>query len=169
MKEREWEGVEEPWTPEEREEQLAAGEGGKTPAPHYPPIVEFGPGGSGCPHTKATPPEARAGGEPLTETGSVPVGAPVTLTSELKAGDALKEGEGPTVEWVFTKVGEEAVKETQLATTDRWTRTKATHIFEHEGAFKVKEIVHTNNLATPAVTVEAGTLVHVSEAIVTKP
>jgi PKD repeat protein len=166
MKRTEWEGVEEPWTKEAEEEQEA--ENGKeqlekSPKPFYAPIVEFGPKGSGCPHTRVSPPEARAGGEPLGEQ-SVPAGSPVTFTSELVQGDALN-----LVEWVFTDVENEAIKETEKVTTDKWTHTTAIHVFEHEGTFKVKEIVHSNDLATQVVEQEAEKPVHISEAAVTTP
>jgi PKD repeat protein len=165
LKRKEWEGVEEPWTKEEEEEQEVENEGPlpPSPKPFYPPIVELGAGGSGCPHTAVSPPEARAGGEPLGEK-SVPVGSAVTFSSELAQGDVLGR-----VEWVFTDTENETIKEAQEVTSDKWTHTAATHVFEHEGTFKVKEIVHTNDLATPEVTAEAEKPVHISEAPVTKP
>lgn len=165
LKRKEWEGVEEPWTKEGEEEQEIENEGIEaSPKPFYPAVVEFGAGGSGCPHVTATPPEARAGGEPLTEKQSVPLGSSVTFSSELSQGDALKE-----VEWEFINVENEAIKETQKVTTDKWTKTTAIHKFEHEGLFKVKETIHTDNLATPTITVEGFEKVHVSEAVLGTP
>jgi PKD repeat protein len=163
LKRKEWERAEEPWTKEEEEEEEVENSGPPqaTPSPHYPPIVEFGEGGKGCPRTRATPPEARAAGKQLTEAQSVPLGSPVAFSSELAQGDALK------VEWEWEST--EGVKETQIVTTDRWTQTNVTHTFEHEGTFKVKETIHTNDLATPVVTVEAPEKVHVSEAAVVQP
>ena len=125
LKRKEWEGVEEPWTKEGEEEQEIESEGiESSPKPFYPAIVEFGPEGSGCPHVRATPPEARAAGEPLTEAKSVPVGSPVTFSSETVQGDVVK------VEWEFVHPENEAFNEKEPpVTTDKWSKTTVTHKF----------------------------------------
>ena len=165
LKRKEWEGVEEPWTKEGEEEQEIENEGIEpSPKPFYPAIIEFGPSGAGCPHVRATAPEARVAGGPLKETESIEAGKPVTFSSEVTQADVLGE-----TEWEFVNVENEAIRESQKVTTDKWGRTAATHNFEHEGLFKVKETIHTGNLATPTITVEGSEKVHVTEAVLGTP
>jgi PKD repeat protein len=165
LKRKEWEGTEEPWTKEGEEEQEVQNEGPiePSPKPFYPAIIEFGENGKGCPHVKTPSLEARAGGKPLTEAQSVPIGSPVTFSSEFAQGDALGE-----TEWEFINVENEAIVEKQKS-SDKWTKTTVTHKFEHEGQFKVKETIHTDNLATPTITKEGSEKVHVSEAVLGQP
>jgi len=100
----------------------------------------------------------------LKETESIEAGKPVTFSSEVTQADVLGE-----TEWEFVNVENEAIRESQKVTTDKWGRTAATHNFEHEGLFKVKETIHTGNLATPTITVEGSEKVHVTEAVLGTP
>ena len=66
-----WEG-EEAGTVEEEEERAKEGE--KTKGAHFPAVVEFGPGGTGCPQASVTPPTAEVNGKSLTEKETVSSG-----------------------------------------------------------------------------------------------
>jgi hypothetical protein len=111
----------------------ATGDEGKGPR-----IIEFGPGGGGCPNAQATL-SASAGGQELTEAEPVPIGEKVTLVSKLTQANAL------SVEWEF----EPGVKQT--VSTREQESVEIQHEFKTEGLFTVKEIIHTDNLATPTI------------------
>jgi PKD repeat protein len=138
-----WEG-EEVGTEEEEEERAI--EGDKTKGAHFQAVVEFGPGGTGCPQASATPPTAEVNGKALTEKESVASGVAVTFSSTVKQGDALK------VKWEFSNG---SVTETETTSTDQYQLPSVKHKFEHEGSFTVKATIETDNLDTPTLTVEA--------------
>jgi hypothetical protein len=102
-------------------------------------IVEFGPGGGGCPKGKATVPTAKAGG---VEVEPVPISDKVTLSSTLTQANAL------SVEWNFG----DGTKQT-VSTREQQT-TEVQHTFVKAGKLTVTETIHTDNLATPEIKVE---------------
>ena len=148
---------------------LAAGSGGKVfalapeflqreehtkklPGPFFDAVVEFGPapppppGSVGCPEAHATEPVAKINNHVVPKETPVEVGKEVTFSSIVKQADALK------VEWEF---GDGSPKKT--VTEDAFQITKAVHIFTKASSaegYPVKEIIHTDNLATPEVIVE---------------
>jgi PKD domain len=108
-------------------------------------VAEFGPGGEGCPHASvpAVPAiEATVNGTTVTEAQTVEPGTKVKLSSLVVQGNALK------TEWNF------ADGETKTVEADQHQITEVEHTFAKEGTFKIVEKVHTDNLATPEVTVE---------------
>jgi len=104
-----------------------------------PKIVEFGPGGSGCPTASATVPTAKAGG---VEVEPVPIGEKVTLSSTLTQANAM------SVEWTFGHEGSETVSTREQQTTE------VQHTFKEVGTLTIKEKIHTDDLATPVIEVE---------------
>jgi PKD repeat protein len=100
--------------------------------PEAPNVLEFGPGGSGCPAAKSTPLAASP------ETG-LHAGTEVKLSSTLTAANAL------SVKWSFGD------GKPEVETTNQYLAPEVTHKFSTEGAFKVKETIHTDNLATPVL------------------
>jgi hypothetical protein len=102
------------------------------PGPFFPTIVEFGPGGTGCPEASATPPAAKFAGSEVLEARP---GSVLTLTSQVKQADALK------VEWEFsdgTKV---------VTSTDQYQTTKVEHKFDKEEEATIKEKIYSDDLA----------------------
>jgi PKD repeat protein len=127
--------------------QLAAGKEGHVLIfdPHVDQVIEFGPGGKGCPTARASTPSMTVGGTPLKEVGGVaevPAGTAVALSSTVTQAKALSvkwdydEGEGP-------QAGSAAG---QLAT--------GTHKFAKIGELTVKGMIATDDLATPTIAVE---------------
>jgi PKD domain-containing protein len=116
-------------------------------------VVEFGPGGSGCPHTTvpAVPPIAvTAGAAVISQSGHILPGAEVTLSSILVEGNAL------SVEWNFG----DGSKETVTYGANQITQEPSiTHTFAKEQEVNIKEKILTDDLASPEVTVERKLLV----------
>lgn len=102
-------------------------------------IVEFGPNGSGCPPGTATVPTAKAGG---VEVEPIAMNETVTLSSTLTQANAL------SVEWEFGDGTKQTVSTREQETTE------VQHVFTKTGTLTVKETIHTDNLATPVLTVE---------------
>ncbi|HTA13512.1 MAG TPA: PKD domain-containing protein, partial [Solirubrobacteraceae bacterium] len=102
-------------------------------------VVEFGPGGSGCPTAEAGALTASVGGAPLS--GTIPAGTEVTLATSLTRANAL------SVEWSF---GEGKAKP-QIVSADEYQHTQVIHTFEEGGELTVTETIHTDNLATPTI------------------
>jgi len=158
--------------------QVAAGSGGKVfalapefllrkepskvlPGPFFPAVVEFGPqppappGSVGCPEASATAPVAEVKGKVVPEATSVAVGTEVSFSSTVKQSDALK------VEWEF---GDGTPKDTVTPKPGEFQTTAVAHTFTKASpaeGFLVKETIHTDDLATPEVTVERR--IHVGE------
>jgi len=112
----------------------------KEPREEKPHIVELGPGGSGCPKATATVPTAKAGG---VEVEPVPITDNVTLSSKLTQANAL------SVEWDF---GDGSAVKT--VSTRQQQVTSVEHTFVKTGTLTVKETIHTDDLASPVITVE---------------
>jgi hypothetical protein len=108
--------------------------------PEPPRIIEFGPGGSGCPAASATVPSEAAGG--VVNVEPVPIGEKVTLSSKVTQANALR------TEWEFGDGSPNVETGAQHQTTE------VIHKFASVGKHTVKETIHTDDLATPVITVE---------------
>jgi PKD repeat protein len=115
--------------------------------PQYAKVIEFGPGGSGCPSAHDGELKALVGGAPLS--GQIDEGTEVTFESNLLQANSV------SVEWSF---GEGEATPLTLA-GDYMQHTEVTHTFKQSGEHLVTETIHTDNLATP--TVQASAIVDV--------
>jgi PKD domain len=123
---------------------LAPGEIELYGPPAAPAVIEFGPGGSGCPRAKSEAglvPTLR--GVPL-EGRTVQSGEQVGFSAKLQQGDAL------TVEWDFG----DGTKET-VPVVKKPFEPQTKHAFSQGGAHTVTAAIHTDDLATPTVTLTA--------------
>jgi hypothetical protein len=123
--------------------------------PSAPAVIELGPGGSGCPTAKSREGLlARVKGEPL---GEHPVkgGEQVTFSTELLQADSLR------VDWDFGDGSKETVSIGQRK------HPETRHAFTHSGTMTVTATIHTDDLATPTITLT--THVKVSEVGGTAP
>jgi PKD repeat protein len=106
------------------------------PAPFFGGIVEFGPGGTGCPPASASVPVAKVNNIEVKGEESVKTGSEVTFSSQLKQADAIK------VEWDFG----DGTKATEVKSQYQTTSIK--HKFEKEGTFTVTERIYSDDLAS---------------------
>jgi hypothetical protein len=108
-------------------------------------IIEFGPGGEGCPKASAAEIAVAVDGKQKVTT-PIPTNEVATLSSFVKQGDAL------SVEW---KIEDEAthVTVTKGQTTDQYQDPTLQYTFTAEGEYKVTEEIKTDNLDTPKLTV----------------
>jgi PKD repeat protein len=129
---------------------IAAGAGGTVFVydnnPESPDVVELGPGGSGCPQALLSTPAESVNGEPVS--GPVAAGAKVTFASKVTQADAL------TVEWQFENVASKAVEKV-VGPAGELQSPELTHAFATSGEYHVKEIVTSDDLASPELTAEA--------------
>jgi PKD repeat protein len=107
--------------------------------PAAPAVIEFGPGGSGCPQVKSRELTATLKGVPLE--GSVNEGEQVGFSTKLSQGDALK------VDWDF---GDGTKEATSSQKKPQEPQTK--HAFKKSGTLTVTATIHTDDLATPTIT-----------------
>jgi PKD repeat protein len=111
-----------------------------TSTTHLPPrVVEFGPGGSGCPTAEASEPAASVNGQALLPSEPVTAGTNVTFSSTLTQANALR------VEWSFGD------GQTQTDSADEYRHTEMTHAFARGGELTVTETIHTDDLATATI------------------
>ena len=103
-----------------------------------PHVIEFGPGGTGCPTASATAPSATVKGQPATE---VPAGTKVTLSSTVTQANAL------SVAWDFGD------GETETVSEDEFLSTKVIHEYTLGGEHTITETIHTDDLQTPEIVV----------------
>jgi hypothetical protein len=107
-------------------------------------VIEFGPGGEGCPHPSAPAVPAieltDASGLPIAE---APVGGEVTLSSPVLQGNVV------STEWSFGD-GTPPV----VSTAGEYQRTEAQHTFSAVGTYTVIEKIETDDLAAPKLTVQ---------------
>jgi hypothetical protein len=99
-------------------------------------VIEFGPGGSGCPEASANAPVAKVNGKKVEEKEPVMPGTNVTFSSHVTQADALK------VEWDFG----DGIKET--VSSDEYQTTTVKHKFEHEGEYTVTETINSGQKET---------------------
>jgi PKD repeat protein len=112
---------------------------GKESPPGPPHVVEFGPGGSGCPGAEAEEPVSSVSGRPLTPGEAIASGTEVTLSSTVTQANAL------SVEWSFGDGQSASVN------TDEYAHTSVKHKFVQGGELTVTETIHTDDLATPTI------------------
>jgi PKD repeat protein len=108
--------------------------------PAAPAVIEFGPGGSGCPAAKSKELTATLRGVPL-EGRSVNEGEQVGFSAKLAQADAL------SVEWDFG----DGSKET-ISPSKKPMEVLAKHAFKHGGSMTVTATIQTDDLATPTIT-----------------
>jgi PKD repeat protein len=118
------------------------------PEPYFGSVVEFGPGGGGCPKVGVEAPVAKVGGIEVKGEELVKPGDEVTFSSHVKQADALK------VVWSFGDGSEETISE------DEYTATSSKpHKYPNEGKYTVTEKIYSDNLAAPGESVyQAGQL-----------
>ncbi len=112
-------------------------------APATGEVIEFGPAEhTACPTAKAGEMEALVAGHKLS---SVTTTSTVTLSSKVTQGSVL------SVQWKFGTEGEETVP----TTAGEQTQTaEVQHKFAKPGKVTVEAIIHTDDLATPVLTVK---------------
>jgi PKD repeat protein len=108
--------------------------------PAAPAVIELGPGGSGCPAAKSRGLAATLKGVPL-EGRSVKEGEQVGFITRVNQADALK------VEWDFGDGSKETV-----AVQKKPEEPQVKHAFTHSGTLTVTAVIHTDDLATPTIT-----------------
>jgi hypothetical protein len=106
-------------------------------SPTIPRVIEFGPGGSGCPSASATPPAATVNGVPVAEGEPIAITNPVVLSAQLTHADAT------SVEWEFGDGTATTV------TTPQYQTPEITHQFTTTGELTVTAHIHTDDLAAP--------------------
>jgi PKD repeat protein len=112
--------------------------------PFFPPVIEFGPGGTGCPQASATTPVAKVNNLEVKGEEAIKRGSEVVFSSQLKQADALK------VEWDFGDGSEKTVP------GDEYQSTSVEHTYTSEGTFTVTEKIYSDDLASSGETVYAG-------------
>jgi PKD repeat protein len=123
--------------------------------PAAPAVIELGPGGSGCPEgTSHEGLIARVKGEPIGEK-AINTGESVNFSTHLLQADSL------AVEWDFGDGSKETVSTLQLR------QPEAHHSYTHGGSMTVTAVIHTDDLASPTITLT--THVKVGEAASTGP
>ena len=105
-----------------------------------PRLMEFGPGGEGCPTAQAASPTVAVSGVPVEESASIPIAATVEFASKVTQGDAL------SAEWNF---GDGTAPVT--VSTPEHAEAFVTHKFATGGTHTVKVKIHTDDLASPTV------------------
>src|SRR6185437_13180711 len=146
-------------------EFVAEVEGERTySGPPFPAVIEFGPGGGGCPKAVPRGLEGEVNGELLGERSIAP-GEAVTFSSYVRQADAVE------VEWDFGDGTRETVtgqfhcrkgvvpEEDSLYEANVRQCPTARHTFTSGGALTVTETIHTDDLATPVVMQQ--TIIHV--------
>jgi PKD repeat protein len=106
-----------------------------------PRVVEFGPGGKGCPAAQASEPVAMVNGKPLSASETITAGTPIAFSSTLTQANAL------SVEWDFG----DGQTQTDSADEYRHTEVKLAHGLVRGGELTVTETIHTDDLATPTI------------------
>ncbi|MGC2374231.1 MAG: PKD domain-containing protein [Solirubrobacteraceae bacterium] len=102
--------------------------------PEAPHVVEFGPGGTGCPTAASSALSATFKG--------TPVSGPLAPESEVKLSSTLTEANAVSVKWNFGDG-------TEAETTNQHQGPETTHKFASECECKVTETIRTDNLASP--------------------
>jgi PKD repeat protein len=121
--------------------------------PPAPAVIEFGPEGSGCPTAGSPGLVAKVKGA---EVHTVNAGEQVTFSAPLTQANALGQ-----VEWEFGDGSAETRPTRELASIE------APHTFTKPGTYSVRAKIHTDDLATPVVTVE--TAITVAEGAALAP
>jgi PKD domain len=123
-------------------------------------LIEFGPGGSGCPEASAASPTTSVN-EKIVEPGQkIPINDTVALSSTVTQGNVL------SVEWNFGDGTTETINELQqclsLSLIEEECEpqvTRVTHKFQTPGTLEVTETIHSDDLANPVTTVHSKVLI----------
>jgi len=118
-----------------------------------PTIIEFGPGGTGCPVGSVTAPVATVNNQLVLEETKIPIADSVTLSSTLRQANAL------SVEWEFGDGAKATVS------TREGQKTEVTHQFVEAGPLTVTEKIHTDDLQTPELVVTRKINIQPPEAV----
>ncbi len=123
-------------------------------------LIEFGPGGKGCPEASAELPTTSVNEIPVGTGQPIPINDTVTMSSKVIQGNAL------SVEWNFGDGTTETVDELQQCFLEVKAEegctpqaTLVNHKFAKPGNLEVTETIHTDNLANPIVTVKRKVLI----------
>jgi hypothetical protein len=116
--------------------------GGEQKFPTADAIIEFGPGGKGCPAASVEKIVASVGGK---EASSVAAGQKVTLSSVVKEGDATS-----TVWKLEDEATKKSVTSEQLE-DDQYQKPTLETTFAEAGEYKITEEIKTDNLDTPSL------------------
>ncbi|HEV2980383.1 MAG TPA: PKD domain-containing protein [Solirubrobacteraceae bacterium] len=118
-------------------------------------VVEFGPGGEGCPHASAPAVPAievsDEGGLPLQAAAA---GAEATFSTQVVQGDVLSS------KWEF---GDGTSPQT--STAGEYQLAEAHHTFSTPGTYTITEKISTDDLATPELTVQRTLVVKKAQTI----
>jgi phosphodiesterase/alkaline phosphatase D-like protein len=106
----------------------------------FPKLMQFGPGGEGCPTAEAASPTAAVGGVTVEESQPIPIAATVELDSKITQGDAL------SAEWNFGD-GSAPVTITKPAHQEALVN----HKFASGGTHTVTVKIHSDDLASPTI------------------
>jgi hypothetical protein len=122
-------------------------------------VLEFGPGGIGCPTAKAAP-----GGIEPTQDGKKDeaVNTKTAVVLQAKVIQANVE----SIEWKF---GDGSAAKTTVVTPGEQTQTaEVEHKFAEGGDLKVEAVIHTDNLDTPVIAVSSTIDVTESAPVIVK-
>jgi hypothetical protein len=108
-------------------------------------VIEFGPGGEHCPVAKEAPGGIEATLEGVKDTG-LNTSEAVELEAKVVRANVL------SVEWKFPTEGEDKPLET-LPTGEETQTAEIEHTFSKAGKVTVEAVIHTDDLATPVITI----------------
>jgi len=113
-------------------------------SPAWSEVIEFGPGGGGCPPAKAAPSglEVTISGKPV---ANPEITNTVTLSADVVQANVLK------VTWKFGDGKEETVA---TPAGEQIQRAETSHKFAKAGKLAVEAIIQTDDLATPQIIVK---------------
>jgi hypothetical protein len=113
-----------------------------------PHVAVFGPGGANCPGASASAPVATASNTQVGTTANpAQPGENITIGSTVTNANAL------SVQWSFDGVAQPVEEQPQFGAT------KVEHTFASEGTHTVKEVIKTDNLASPTIETSASIIV----------
>lgn len=141
--------------------QIAAGEGGLifVLVPEYliepqsgsfptkDAIIEFGPGGEGCPKASTQEIAVEVNGRKYSAGETIPAGQTAKLSTFVKQGDAL------SATWEIENEATHELVLTEEQTSDQYQRPQLSYAFKAGGKYKVTGKIKTDNLDTPSLTV----------------
>jgi hypothetical protein len=133
----------------------AGSEGIDVLSPSFRDVIEFGATGEGCPTAKVAPGglEARVNGSKTTK---VSISNTATLLADVVQANVI------SVEWTFGDGKTETVEGSAGVEHEQTQTAEVKHKFLKTGPLKVVAVIHTDDLATPTITVE--TTITVTEA-----
>ncbi len=108
-----------------------------------PKLMQFGPGGSGCPAAETSKPAASVLKVAVEETSPIPITSTVEFKTQVTQGDALES------EWNWGDGSAPTIVKTPVHQV-----VEQSHKFASGGTHKVVVTIHTDDLASPTVTNE---------------